>query len=250
MRLTYGGQFFSYEQEGSGPTPVLFLHGWGTSLTGFRVISRLLGKNYTSYCLDIPGFGETPLPVAALHVAEIAQLVATFTKALRLGPAIFVGHGLSGKIMVRAAARFPERVRGLVLVDVVGPAQNRWLDMANHIVASRDRLWRWPGFFEYRQRAKARMVQAIGFQDYTLARFMSQSLDLLLADDSMAAAALIIRPTALLWGRNDSRGHIADGRRYWRAIRGSQWRLLSGLGHLDVGRDPERFSQALLTVLG
>lgn len=250
MRLQYAGELFSYEQEGNGQVPAFFLHGWGGSLSSFRIFVRYLNKNYTAYLLDIPGFGQAPLPQEPLHAAQLADFAASFLRTLHIPPVVLVGHGLNAKIMVNVAARFPDLVQHLVLVDAVGERENDHLRHVTGIVTSESAVWRLPGFFEYRQAAKRTLSNAMGTHDYAMVRLMEESFATLLKESPRKSASLIQTPTVVVCGSKDEPRHVTDARDYEHVIRGAQLRLLSGVGHLNAQYNPDAFGRALLSVLG
>ncbi len=247
MRLNFGGQLFSYEKEGSGPTPVLFLHGWGTSHDGFITIARYLGKNYTCYLLDLPGFGQASLNSEISRVAELSQYAFNFLKAIGSEKTILVGHGLTGKIMISLAARFPKAVEWLILADVTGLSQDRWLKHLTKIVASNALRWRLPGLFEYRRDAKSALAEFMGIHDYAMARLMADGFNTILNFDSLAPARLVSVKTFIICGRHDRGDHIKDASRYHKVIKNSQIYELKNAGHLSAGLEPDNFAKALLS---
>ncbi len=68
--------------------------------------------------LDAPGFGHSPaLPPAAYHPHALAHLVPAVLDALDVPRAAFMGFSWGGDIGCHAAARHPDRVAALVLLD-------------------------------------------------------------------------------------------------------------------------------------
>jgi len=108
-------------------TPVIFLHGGGQSRSAWRVAARRLGEaTYRAATMDLRGHGDSGWSDELAYTFDdyAADLVATID-ALGGGPAILVGASLGGHISVVTAARFPERVRAVLLADVTP-----WIDEA------------------------------------------------------------------------------------------------------------------------
>mgnify|MGYP001821081555 CR=1 FL=1 len=67
---------------------------------------------YHLTAIDRPGFGETtPLDVE-VRLTRQAEVIEPLLEG---GPAILVGHSLGGSVVLEAAARFGDRVRGVVV---------------------------------------------------------------------------------------------------------------------------------------
>jgi pimeloyl-ACP methyl ester carboxylesterase len=104
---------------GEGP-PLLFIHGligrwthWVEQLTAFAESHRVIA-------VDLPGFGDSPLPAEKISVPGYARTIEQLLDALEIGAATFVGHSMGGFTSVDLAINFPERVRRLVLVSPAG----------------------------------------------------------------------------------------------------------------------------------
>ncbi|HWP04655.1 MAG TPA: alpha/beta hydrolase [Polyangiaceae bacterium] len=109
---------------GDGRPKCLFLHGNPGSLSHFGELMPLLSAFADVVAMDMPGFGlserSEPAPenLGLDRLAEHAVAVADV-----LGwrdPFYLVGHSHGGGVAQVAAARWPERVAGLVLLGTLG----------------------------------------------------------------------------------------------------------------------------------
>lgn len=102
------------EQFGKLPVHVIALPGWMRKRDDFRLVLDGLD----ALAIDLPGFGgASPEPGSAGGASYFADLV---TPALSHASERFVvlGHSFGGRVAVHLAARYPDRVKGLVLTGV------------------------------------------------------------------------------------------------------------------------------------
>ena len=104
---------------GDGPA-VVFLHGlsgcwqnWLENITPLAVDHRVVA-------IDLPGFGESPMPADPISLSGYARIVAEMLDALGVERATIVGNSMGGFIGCEMAIRFPARVERLVLVAAAG----------------------------------------------------------------------------------------------------------------------------------
>ena len=106
------------EAEG---VPLVFWHSLGPAVSGAMVGEAapvLTRHGLRVLALDAPGFGQSPaLPAERYRLDELVALVLELLDALGLDRVAFMGHSWGGSIAVRLAARSPERIRALVLLD-------------------------------------------------------------------------------------------------------------------------------------
>lgn len=106
-------------EEGSGDAlPVVFVHGYGSRLEGWRVVQPALaadGRRTVSF--DQRGFGLSERPEGSYGPEAHAADVLALLDALGIARAVLVGHSYGAGVVLRAALRAPERVAGIVLVS-------------------------------------------------------------------------------------------------------------------------------------
>ncbi len=106
------------EDVGTGPVVVL-IHGIASSSLTWTHVVPLLKDRYRCICIDLLGFGGSPIPEKAEYtLEEHVDAIARTIRKLRLRePFVLVGHSMGGLIAPRYAVRQPKRVRRLVLVS-------------------------------------------------------------------------------------------------------------------------------------
>jgi pimeloyl-ACP methyl ester carboxylesterase len=122
-------------QWGDGDARMLLVHGLGGHTISWEPVAPAMaeGLRATVTAVDLPGFGLTRVP------AGRRATLGTHGRLLWMllqqsGPEVVVGNSMGGALAIGLAARHPELVRALVLVDpalprpTANPAQ--WTVMA------------------------------------------------------------------------------------------------------------------------
>jgi len=109
------------ERYGQGGSAIVLLHGFGTSAFLWRNVAPLLAKGgRTVFAIDLLGYGASDRPLdAQWGVAAQADHVAAALTSLGITRALLVGNDIGGNVALAIAARWPERVDRLVLVNTV-----------------------------------------------------------------------------------------------------------------------------------
>ena len=115
-RFTHDGVEISYEARGAGRA-LLFLHNGGASSTIWRHQTAALSASYRTIAVDLPGFGRSPRPAAGVDLAGQVELLGALVDHLGLAPVLLVGNCMGSNIAAGIAARRPDDVAGLVLVN-------------------------------------------------------------------------------------------------------------------------------------
>ena len=104
----------AYDVTGEGPLVVL-AHGIGDSRHAYRfVVPALVEAGYRVANVDIRGCGESSLGWDGYSRTDIAGDLVALVRHLGGGPAVIVGHSISGGAATIAAATAPELVAGIV----------------------------------------------------------------------------------------------------------------------------------------
>jgi pimeloyl-ACP methyl ester carboxylesterase len=101
---------------GAGAPPMVLVHGLGVSGRYLLPTARGLADEYPVFVPDLPGWGRSEKPPAALTVPQAADALAAWMRQMGLGRACLVGNSLGCQFIIDLAVRHPELVGWAVLV--------------------------------------------------------------------------------------------------------------------------------------
>ncbi len=104
-------------------TPVLFIHGNGSSATFWELTMLALPEGFRGLAADMRGYGDTePFPVdATLGLDDMVEDVRSLVEALGLGKQHIVGHSMGGGIVMKYAIAHAADLLSITLVDTMSP---------------------------------------------------------------------------------------------------------------------------------
>jgi pimeloyl-ACP methyl ester carboxylesterase len=215
-RFEHGGASLIDEVSGASTTHhLIFLHGWGGTRESLRGIATLFEHTHRVHLIDLPGFGEAPLPPADWDTIHYTDLVQQYLLDRIQGSVILVGHSFGGKICIRLAARHLAPVRALVLIGVPGLPQPQ---MSRVGVRRAGIRWLRRVLRALQPAIGARGVEwhtrRFGSRDYLAAGELRSIFIRIVNEDLTESAQLIPCPTLLLWGTDDSETPPWLGLRY------------------------------------
>ena len=106
--------------EGPGPrggTAVLALHGLASSCHWYDLVIPHLADTHRCIALDQRGHGQTDQPAHGYDWQSLATDVSEALDQLGLDKVAVLGHSWGGYVALNVAARCPERVAKLVMID-------------------------------------------------------------------------------------------------------------------------------------
>jgi pimeloyl-ACP methyl ester carboxylesterase len=105
----------------SGSLPIVFVHGMVGHIGFWNAALAACADRRRAIALDLRGHGDSAAAKDGDYSVErCADDVLAVVDALDLGPIVLVGHSYGAIVVIDAAARRPEVVRRLVLVDPPG----------------------------------------------------------------------------------------------------------------------------------
>jgi len=114
--LDVDGGRIAYEVTGEGPLVVLS-HGIGDRREAYRFLApRLAQAGYRVVAADLRGHGESSMGWASISRTDVAGDLLALIRHLG-GPAVIVGHSISGGAATIAAATGPELISGIVEIN-------------------------------------------------------------------------------------------------------------------------------------
>ena len=119
--LDLQGMQVRYRDIGGSDKPVLILlHGIFSSLHTWNDWSEILRDDYRVISIDMPNFGLTGAHPKGMFRFIYSDFLNDFTDALHIRECYMAGNSLGGWMTWEFAARFPQKVRKLVLIDSAG----------------------------------------------------------------------------------------------------------------------------------
>ncbi|MFE7118492.1 alpha/beta hydrolase, partial [Streptomyces sp. NPDC057654] len=113
--LTLDGGTIAYEVTGAGGPLVVLAHGMGDSRAAYRAITPpLVAAGYRVAAVDLRGCGESSADWPDWSRTAVAGDLLAVIRHLGGGPAVLVGHSMSGGAATIAAAREPAAVSAVV----------------------------------------------------------------------------------------------------------------------------------------
>ena len=114
-----------YVRGGQGPA-VILVHGFPEDWVEYRAIMPRLAKRFTVVAVDLPGIGKSAPATGGYDAANLAGLIHGLAKGLKLEQPYVVGHDFGGLVTYAYIRRFPETVRGAMILDVPMPGLPGW----------------------------------------------------------------------------------------------------------------------------
>lgn len=222
-------------EEKIGQEPVILLHGWGASIQTMLPIYRYLAPSRTVYALDFPGCGESDQPPVPWSAAEYVHLVMGWLDALQISKATFIGHSHGGRVSMMLAAKYPERVKRLVLVDSAGiraPRNFRYYRRVYFYKVAK-RVIALPGLRRRQAELRKRLMKFLGSEDYgnVTPGVMQGTFIRLVNEDLRPLLKQIKASTLLIWGENDQDTPLSDGKLMEQEIPDAGLVVFKGAGH-------------------
>jgi len=239
-KVSVGDIAIHYQEQGSG-FPFILIHGLNGDLTGWALVMPEFSKHYRAIALDVRGHGESGPPDITYSVKQFSEDLYEFCQKLNISRAHFLGLSMGGAIAQQFALNHPEKIRSLILVSTFSYID----DQANQAFRQlRQRLLAggYPAFFDEvvklaftpgyiaanpgpiaelkEKRIKINSPVAIG-----------RATDACLAFNLKSEIAKIDLPTLIVSGKEDIFTPIHLAEKIHHSIRGSEWKILEGVGH-------------------
>jgi pimeloyl-ACP methyl ester carboxylesterase len=119
------GTTLHYVRGGHGPA-VILLHGFPEDWVEYRAIMPRLAKRFTVVAVDLPGIGGSAPSKSGYDASTLAGQIHVLADSLKLERPYLVGHDLGGIVSYAYVRRFPDTLRGAMILDVPVPGIAGW----------------------------------------------------------------------------------------------------------------------------
>ena len=255
--LRMGNLDLHYDDRGAG-APLVLLHGLGSSAADWDLQVPAFAARYRLLLVDLRGHGRSPAGPALSTVEQMAEDVAALLARLGLPPAHVVGLSLGGCAALALAARHPQRVRSLVLVNTFARLRAGGAQGAARLAR---RAWL---FCTAPMPAVAAYVAAGLFPEPEHAALRAEAVARLARNDKrpyLAAMLAVVRfdarralasircPTLVMAGDRDTTVPRAAAQALRQGIAGARFAPIANSGHATPYDQPEVFNRVVLEFL-
>jgi pimeloyl-ACP methyl ester carboxylesterase len=122
---TVNGVTLHYFRGGKGPA-VILIHGFPQDWFEYHAIMPRLGKQFTVFAIDLRGVGGSTATPDGYDAANMAEDVHQLAAALKLKRVYIVGHDIGGHVAYAYVRRYPEDMRGAMILDTPIPGIEGW----------------------------------------------------------------------------------------------------------------------------
>jgi len=242
------------------------LHGFTGSKENWYPLAAALQGRYRLLIPDLPGWGESERkPDLVYGFTQQAANVDAFIREASPGkPVVLLGHSMGGGIAALVAARYPEEVARVGLLDAAGvrfkdnafgldvlagknpfgveddASLQRYIDIVFHDAKAKPWL-PWPASTALIRKRRADAA----FEQGVLDRIGRSEESLLPGDE----AVRIRQPALLLWCRQDAVIDPSAMGLYAQRIPQARTVLLDGCGHMSLMERPREVAEAVVKLI-
>lgn len=270
LKFNYSKEnYLNYEVIGDGQIPLIFLHGFGSSLQNWNdVIVHLPQDIFTSYLIDLKGSGFSSKPKDTKYsIGDQASLISAFIKKNDLREYTLIGHSFGGGVSLFVALRLLDdkhlRPKKLILIDAAAYntdlpffVDNIRIPLINHIILN---------FISSKFRAKYTLNRIIYHKDKITSELIDRyayfmnlenynyaliktAKDIIPKDFNTYTSRYpnIDIPTSIIWGKNDTVLPLALGEQLLEELPNAKLHILNACGHNPHEEYPEEVASLIV----
>jgi len=249
---------------GSGP-PVVFIHGLSGCWQNWLENIPYFARDHRVIAVDLPGFGESEMPIEPISVAGYAAAIDALMEQLGIDTAQIVGNSMGGFIGAELAINHPSRVERLVLVAAAGlsiefirtqrsqgmrhQAENvvffnlGWIASRSHTIAARRRLRSALLLLVAAHPQKLPPAITIELVNGSGKPGFSDALDAMCRYPLRDRLVKIGCPTFIVWGDKDRLVPVRDAAIFEKLIDDARAVVYKDTGHITMVERPARFNR-------
>lgn len=204
-------------------TEILALHGWTTSTEKWgAVVDSLREKGIKVKIPSIPGLTKKISKPWTLE-----DYVSWLKKQVRTKKIILLGHSNGGRIALSFAARYPQNLKALILIDSAGIYHNELpLKIKRLLFQGLAKLGK---KITSQEKLRNILYKLSGESDYKNATSLQRQIMVnLISLDLTPILTKIKTPTLIIWGQDDKTTPLTDGKLMHKLIKNSKLKIIKG----------------------
>ena len=255
------GLTINYQKIGDGNIPIVFLHGWVKDCKKYLPLYKyfLDKQEYSVFVPDMPGFGDSGEPESVWDLDNYVELVDEFIEKVRqknssplVNETIIIGHSFGGRIAIKYAVKYPEKVSKLILTGAAGIKHSLTIKQKILFILAKAGkiLFSLPVISYLQKPAKKILYKIARVKDYQEASLkMKKVMKNVLDEDLTSCLEKIKTATLLVWGRLDKTTPLSDGKIMNQKIKNSKLVIIDDANHSLPYQRPKEFIKTIFEFL-
>lgn len=213
---------------------VIILHGWTTSTEKWSpFMEQLSKKGIMSKILPIPGLTEE-----ITHPWILDDYITWLKKEIGTQKVILIGHSNGGRIAISFAAKYPNHVNSLILIDSAGIYHDELpIKIKRLVFGSIAKFGKKLTSSKFLRDLLYKVAKESDYKNATL--IQRQTMINLISQDLTPILGNIKTPTLLIWGREDKITPLSDGQLIHKFILNSKLKIINGATHSPQFTHPQ-----------
>ena len=225
MFETYKETNIYYKIKGKGDRTLVFLHGWGMSHECFEYFTDYFQDFYTCICVDFPPFGNSEEPKNPWTLDDYVVALCQILKNFKFENVSIIAHSFGGRVAIKLASCYPEKVKCLLLTGCAGMKPRRGLSYYFKVY----------GYKLFR-------FKSAGSADYkVLSPVMKKTFSYIVNTFQEKQAKQIVCPTLLIFGKKDKQTKMYMAKRLNKLIKNSKLIVFDDCSHFCFLEQKEKF---------
>jgi len=109
-------KLLNYQQLGAGEH-IILIHGLFGSLENLNMVAKTLAKTHCVTSVDVRNHGNS-FHQEGMNYQDLAQDVINLMDSLSIDKCYLLGHSMGGKIAIKTALLYPNRIKKLIVADI------------------------------------------------------------------------------------------------------------------------------------
>jgi 3-oxoadipate enol-lactonase len=249
-----------YKESGSGPETIVLSHGLLMDHTMFDFQRAAFEGQYRVIAYDHRGQGHSSVPGSGYDMDTVAEDAAALIKSLDAAPCHFAGLSMGGFVGMRLAARHPELIRTLTLMNTGSKKESAYNRVRYGFLAQLVKIVGTSPFVSIAVKelfgkttrtstdpAKKKMLEEWTTNLRSRPKHTAHALMGVMnrPEFSQQELAAIRCPTRIITGEDDTAQVPANSQELAEAIPNSRLVRIPGAGHSSSLETPEAVTQAM-----
>jgi pimeloyl-ACP methyl ester carboxylesterase len=264
------GRWVNVVDIGSGPV-LVFLHGLAGCWQNWLETIPEFARDHRVIALDLPGFGESPMPAQTISMPGYARMLDELFVTLGVDSATLVGSSMGGFVACEFAIRYAAQVERLCLASPAGLSMEHMRNERNQGLKARleNYLFFGTGWLASKsdrvvrsERLRRALLMLVAAYPERLSPQLvveqvrgagkpgfNDALDAMTGYPPRDRLGEIGVPTLVVWGELDRLVPVADAGEFEWLIPNARKVVYEDTGHLVMLERPARFNADLRTFL-